>query len=124
LTNSAVFALKGPLPISAFIERASKESSDKSITEQIRTAEILSIIAKACAKHEEDDLAKALLEKRAEILSDVSKIVTSENISDIKNSAGSSAERLQTVLFLLDSPELRNNQTLVDFKNLLLIRAF
>lgn len=49
---------------------------------------------------------------------------TSADIAELKQFAGSSAERLQTVLFLLDTPSLRDNQDLIDLKNLLLIRAF
>lgn len=154
LTKATVAVLEERISAEVFADILTTDSSEKALVEKIRTAEVINLVAKAAARVSSNDVATALLEKRSVLLSTIvqsivppvavattmmvtpaetrsfkaelaaSTVSATSEISELKQFAGSSAERLQTVLFLLDTPSLRDNQDLIDLKNLLLIRAF
>lgn len=107
-----------------FITLATEGVLEQPFSEQVRTCEMLSVLAKHAARKGDNDLAQKLLGARRDILTSFAQNAAPENISEIATLAGSRTERLQTVLLLLDMPQLRESSDLIDLKNQLLIQVF
>ncbi len=124
MSSVAVAEIESVIGSEKFVSIATEGLSEKAPVEQLRTAEVFDLIAREAAFKGSNQVATTLLEQRAAILTRIAIQGGLALVSQIGSAAGSSGERLQTVLFLLNSPELAGNQQLIDLKNLLLIRAF
>ncbi len=124
MNTTSVATLSSLVGDAAFINSLTERVGDQSITEQIRTAETLNILAKAVANSGNNVVAKELLDARTTILLALTNANVAEVVSVLASTAGSPTERLQTVLFLVSQPAFATSSALIDLKNQLLIKAF
>jgi hypothetical protein len=121
---SATTAIETLIGAQHFLTIANQDIASLSVPDQIRLAEVFSVLAKAAAHNQDDELARLLLTARIDLLASIASSSSEEVVSTLSSIAGSESERLQTAAFFLTTNELKENQQLVDLRNQLLIKMF